>query len=131
MIVIVPQLEPLNVTGAMKSLISDVNAVEERDFTYTELNGSHAFGGETPAQVRLIDASPNCCAGRLTGARPPRFSEIVWLFVAPSEHVEEMGTPVPQSVPFQVYFVNVGVFDPPWKAWLICRLLHARARGGG
>jgi hypothetical protein len=33
MMVSLPQLEKWSVTGAMKSLISELNAVEERDFT--------------------------------------------------------------------------------------------------
>src|SRR5215471_6880704 len=116
MIVSLPQLLALNSTGAMKSLISDVNEVDERDFTYTDPKVLHAFFCTIPAQVRLIAASPNCCAGRSTAGLPPRFSETVAELVCASSHAPEMVWPVPQSLPFQTYLVSVGVFDPPWKA---------------
>src|SRR5262245_56646176 len=116
MIVSLPQLFPFTVTGAMKSLISEVNAVEERDFTYADENVLQEFCGMIPAQARLIAASPNCCGGRATAGFPPSVSDTVWLLVCPSEQVEEISEPVPQSEPFQLNFVNVGVFDPPKKA---------------
>ena len=101
MIVSEPQLEKPIEIGAMKSLISELNDVEERDFTYAEENGSHVPGGTMPAQVRLIAASPNCCGGRLTVGLA-RVSSTATELVAPSEHAEEIACPVPQLLPFQM-----------------------------
>ena len=78
-------------------------------------NVSHDPAGMIPAQVMLIAASPNCCAGRLTGVRPPRFSEIVAAFVAPSEQPDAIAPSDTQFEPFQWYLVKVGMFPPPWN----------------
>src|SRR5262245_29207024 len=115
MIVSFPQLEADSETGAMKSLISDVNETAERLFTYAEEKDSQAPGGMIHAQTRLIAASPNCCAGRLTAGLPPRFSETWAALVSPSEQLPEIGFSVPQALPVHFLNVSVGVFEPPWN----------------
>src|SRR5262245_11425144 len=64
MMLIVPQLEMFTGIGAMKSLISDVNEVEERLRTNVLPNAAHVPAGNTSAFVRSIATSPNCKAGR-------------------------------------------------------------------
>src|SRR5215471_16077118 len=88
-------------TGAMKSLISDVNEVEERDFTYAEENDSQAPCVNRPAASMLIAASPNCCAGRSTARLPPSVSLTVEELVAPSKALALSAVSGPQLEPCQ------------------------------
>jgi hypothetical protein len=57
--VIVPQLEILTCSGAMKSLTSELKLVEARDFTYADEKASQTPAGMIPDAVRSIDVSPN------------------------------------------------------------------------
>ncbi len=63
MIVIDPQLLMLTGIGAMRSLTSALNDVEERLFTNALPNALQVPGGNTPAAVRSIAVSRNCRAG--------------------------------------------------------------------
>src|SRR5215217_9249658 len=65
---IVPQLLMLTGCGATKSFTSAGNEAEERLFRNTLPNASQVPAGKTPDAVRLIAASPNVPAGRLTFA---------------------------------------------------------------
>src|SRR4029079_9538641 len=102
MIVIDPQKSRSTAIGAMKSLISDVNEVEERDFTYASANEVHELFGMTFAHVRSIAASPNCAAGRSTAPPPVRFSETVLPLTWPSEQPDrDCGAPQAEPVHFR------------------------------
>src|ERR1051326_2192297 len=68
MTLISPQFEMLTGCGAMKSLISAVNDVDERLFTNTLPNPVHTFAGKTPAAVRLMAASPKRPVPSVRGA---------------------------------------------------------------
>src|SRR4051794_23052529 len=111
--VMLPQLEMFTGTGAMKSLISEVNEVEDRVFTNADPNASHVPGGNTPAAFRLIAASPKACAGRLT-AGLASVSDTVAALVAPSD-APVNACSAPHTLPVHIRSVSVGVFEPPWK----------------
>src|SRR5215469_10909641 len=68
MMLTVPQLEMFTGTGAMKSLTSEPNDAEARLLIMALPNALHVPDGNTPAAVRLMAASPNSFAARLTGA---------------------------------------------------------------
>src|SRR5207249_784522 len=67
--------------GATKSFASAVKDAEERLFRKALPNASQVLAGKTPESVRLIAASPNVFAGRLTFAIG---AVIVVAFTAPS-----------------------------------------------
>src|SRR5437764_9038063 len=92
--VIVPQLLMLTGCGATKSFASAVKDAEERLFRKALPNASQVLAGKTPESVRLIAASPNVFAGRLTFAIG---SVIVVAFTAPSaKPAAERFTRLPQ-----------------------------------
>src|SRR5437867_6988165 len=90
---IVPQLEMFTATGAMKSLSSAVKDEDERLLTNVLPNASHTPGGNTPAAVRSIAASPKSPAPRVP---PANGSLIVPVLTAPSEFVPFSVTCLPQ-----------------------------------
>src|SRR6266542_2333095 len=77
----VPQLLMFTGCGATKSLISAGNEADERLFRKTLPKAVQVPAGKTPAALRLIAASPNLFAARLT---PAIGSETVVELTAPS-----------------------------------------------
>src|SRR2546428_6869063 len=86
--VMVPQLLMLTATGATKSLTSAVNEAEERLFRNALPNALHTPGGNTPAPVRLMDASPKVLVANVRGALGAIGSVTETVLIAPSELAE-------------------------------------------
>src|SRR5260370_30358766 len=97
MILTSPQLFTFTGTGATKSLTSDVNEADDRLFKKTLPNHLQALGGNTPALVRLMAASPKVSPGRERGAFGAIGSVTVPVLIAPSELADVKLTCLPQQ----------------------------------